>query len=71
MRDAHSAWHKAVQEAGSQYFLFWGAVLGCSCSTWDLVLQPGIEPRSPALRVQNLNHWPTREVLAVSSLSCQ
>ena len=27
-----------------------------------LVLQPGIEPGHPALRVQKLNHWTAREV---------
>ena len=27
-----------------------------------LVLQPGIEPVHPALAVQSLNHWTTREV---------
>ena len=27
-----------------------------------LVPQPGIEPMSPALKVQKLNHWTTREV---------
>ena len=29
---------------------------------WDLVLWPGIKPRSPALGAQNLSHWTTREV---------
>ena len=27
-----------------------------------LVPQPGIEPVFPALEVQNLNHWTTKEV---------
>ena len=27
-----------------------------------LVPQPGIEPTLPAVEVQTLNHWPTREV---------
>ena len=27
-----------------------------SCSVWDLVPQPGIEPRPPALGAQNLSH---------------
>ena len=27
-----------------------------------LVLRPGIEPMLPALGVQSLNHWTTREV---------
>ena len=54
------------------------AALGLSCGTWDLhcgmrdllveagmwdlVPQPGIEPRSPALGALSLNHWTTREV---------
>ena len=29
---------------------------------WGLVLWPGIEPVPPALGVQGLSHWPTREV---------
>ena len=33
-----------------------------SCSMWDLVPWPGIEPRLPTLRVQSLSHWTTREV---------
>ena len=33
-----------------------------SCGIWDLVPWPGIEPGSPALGVQSLSHWSTREV---------
>ena len=33
-----------------------------SCSMWDLVPQPGIEPGSPALGAQSLSHRTTREV---------
>ena len=33
-----------------------------SCSTWDLVLWPGIKPRPPALGVQNFSHRTTREI---------
>ena len=33
-----------------------------SCSIWDLVPWPGIEPRLPTLGVQSLSHWTTREV---------
>jgi hypothetical protein len=29
---------------------------------WDLVSQPGVEPRSPALGGWSLRHWTTREV---------
>ena len=39
------------------------AVLDLRCGTQDLVPQPGIEPRPPALEVQSLSHWGTREVL--------
>ena len=38
------------------------AVPGLYCSMWDLVPQPGIEPRPPALGVQSLSHWTTTEV---------
>ena len=34
------------------------AVLGPSCSMWDLVRRPGIEP---ALGAWNLSHWTTTE----------
>ena len=33
-----------------------------SCGMWDLVPRPRIEPGPPALGVQSLNHWATREV---------
>ena len=33
-----------------------------------LVLQPEIEPELPALKVQSLNHWTTREVPKASPL---
>ena len=33
-----------------------------SCSMWDLVPWPGIEPRLPALGVESFSHWTTREV---------
>ena len=38
------------------FFFFW------LCSIQDLSSQPGIEPRPPALEVQNLNHCTAREV---------
>lgn len=28
----------------------------------SLVLQPGMEPEPPAVKVWSLNHWPTRKV---------
>ena len=36
--------------------------LGLSFGKWVLVPQSGIEPRSPALGEQSLNHWTTGEV---------
>ena len=39
-----------------------------SSGMWDLVPQPGIEPRSPALGAWSLSHWTTREVLGFSDL---
>ena len=38
---------------------------GLSCGMWDLVPQPGIKRRVPALRAQSLSHWTTRGVLNV------
>ena len=32
-----------------------------TCSMWDLVPWPGIEPGSPALGAWNLSHWTTRK----------
>ena len=49
--------------------LIYLAVLGLSCDMrtlnpdiWNLVPWPGIEPAPPALGVQSLSHWTTREV---------
>ena len=39
------------------FVLFWS-----HRGMWDLSPRPGIEPTSPALEVQSLNHWTTREV---------
>ena len=41
------------------------AAPGLNCTMGDLVPWPGIEPRPPALGVQSLNHWTTREVSAI------
>ena len=41
------------------------AALGLSGDMWDPVSWPGIEPRPPALGVQSLTHWSTREILKV------
>ena len=35
---------------------------GIHCCTWDLVLRQGIEPGLPALGMQSLSHWTSREV---------
>ena len=43
------------------FFLAFTALV-LSCSTWDLVPQPGIKPGPPALGAKGLNHWTTREV---------
>ena len=40
-----------------------------SCGMWDLVPQPGIKPRPPALGMRSLSHWITREVLDVTEIS--
>ena len=37
-----------------------------SCSMWDLVPWPGIQPRPPALGVQSLSQWTSREVPGLS-----
>ena len=47
------------------------AVLSLSCSIWNLVPWPGIEPGAPALRVWSLSHWTTREVLGNDVSSSQ
>ena len=38
------------------------AALGFSCDMQDVVPQPGIKPRFPALGAQSPNHWTMREV---------
>ena len=40
-----------------------------SCSLWDLVPSPGIEPKLPALGARSLSYWTTREVPPSTSLS--
>ena len=37
------------------------SIFDLSCSMWDLVPRPGIEPGSPALGVCTLSHWTNRE----------
>ena len=51
---------------GAEYSFLKGfidlTVPGLSCSMWDAVLSPRLEPQPPALRAQSLGHWATREV---------
>ena len=51
-----------LQHAGSLIFLVTRRTFS-SCSTWDLVPRPGIEPHPPALEAQSLSHWAPREVV--------
>ena len=48
-----------VLAAADEIFV-WGVSTG-SCSPWDLVPCPGIEPRPPALAEQSPSHWAPRE----------
>lgn len=45
--------------------VFYLAVLDLSCSMWNLVPRPGIEPGAPAMGALSLSHWPTREVARI------
>ena len=45
-----------------KYLNIYLAMPGLSCSMWDLVPWPGIEPGSPALGAWSISHWTTREV---------
>ena len=45
-----------------KFFFYYFTMPGLSCSMWDLVLWPGIEPRLPVLGVWSFSHWITREV---------
>ena len=52
---------------GSSVFVMAWEICGCdmrtpSCSMDDLVPWPGMEPGWPALGVQSLSHWTTREI---------
>ena len=44
------------------FFFFSCSMQTPICSMWDLVPWPGIKLGSPALGVQNLSHWTTREI---------
>ena len=47
--------------AWGTFFVFFFLFL--SCNMWGLVPWPGIEPRPPALGVQNPSHWTTMKSL--------
>ena len=49
------------------FLTFWSFPMACGI----LVPQPEIEPIPPALEVQSLNHWTTREVPGPHFWSCQ
>lgn len=47
----------------SYYILFYLFSFSVTpCSMGDLKFEPRFEPKSPALEVQNVNHWTSREV---------
>ena len=53
------------------FFFFFSLFLSfrpCCAVCGILVLQPGIEPMSPALGAQSLNHWTAREVPTLTVL---
>ena len=56
-------WTAASGDFKSPSRLFLGGVGGMLCGTRILVLQPGIEPVSPAVEAWSLNHWTTMEAL--------
>ena len=63
--DQRLQWLMTCFSFSKAYILFmYVARLGPNCSMWDLVAQPGIKPGAPALGVQTLRHWTTKEVLA-------
>ena len=43
-------------------------ILTLNSGIWDLVLQPGFEPRPTSLVVWRFSHWTTREILGNMSL---
>ena len=51
--------------AAPKYYLDYCPIVACGifpCSILDPVSWPGIEPRPPALGVQSLSHWTTKDV---------
>ena len=67
----HRLLKHAVSFAQHVFFFFltfiYLAAPGLSCSMWDLVPWPGMEPKLPALGVQSLSHWTIREVPSTAS----
>ena len=57
---SYGTWYLLSLFAARRIFS-WG-IWTLNCGMWDLVPWPGIEPVAPALRVQSLSHWTTREV---------
>ena len=61
--------HRRSKGASFDSFFFFGnlfiylAVLGLTCSMWDLVPWPGIKPGPPASGAPSLSHWTTKEIL--------
>ena len=53
-----------VLVAAHGIFSFLCSMRTLSCSMWDLIPQPGIKPRPPALAAWSLSHWTTGEVPA-------
>lgn len=47
-------------------FIYWPCDVACGV----LVPQPGVEPAPPAVEVQSLNHWTTKEVPDFTVFKC-
>ena len=58
MLDLHVISFPATMELFFFFLIFWSCSLACRI----LVPQPGIKPVPPAVEVQCINHWTTREV---------
>ena len=59
-------WLHLVLDAACRIFPF--GMWTLSCSMWDLVPWPGIEPRPPTLETWSLSHWTHKEVLCLAIL---
>ena len=60
--------HRSSKGASSDSFFFCNlfiylAILGLSCSIWDLFSWPGVKPGPPASGAPSLSHWTTKEIL--------